>query len=329
MMKTKNFITGIFLIAVLTCTPCFATVLTMDVVRYTSYADLNPPTSIPDGSLFGECYFADQYTPLDGEWYFGGYGDYVDGPAQGAREWSNGYIAGPAAYHYGVGTEGYTPNTRVYFDSYYLWQVGRQVSATWPQVYKAPGFGDLPFGISSTQTPLNTVGVNFYTLPGIDGYETVGSTESDDLVLYDLDLAYWLIPGDANTVPVTVAVYAITLNGATDGSADYNYTKGAQLFTTTVALPKNMYRMSVPINLLVHNTSGPAVRLEVTCAPNGGNVGVSNIRFGEQAALPTDCTQQGAAAPAGDLDGDCKVNFKDFAKLAASWLSCNNPAGCP
>ncbi|MHC4372567.1 MAG: hypothetical protein ACYSO7_07455 [Planctomycetota bacterium] len=30
-----------------------------------------------------------------------------------------------------------------------------------------------------------------------------------------------------------------------------------------------------------------------------------------------------------DITGDCLVDFDDFAQLAASWLLCNDPAGCP
>ena len=28
-----------------------------------------------------------------------------------------------------------------------------------------------------------------------------------------------------------------------------------------------------------------------------------------------------------DLNGDCRVNFADFAELAANWIVCNTPGG--
>ena len=43
------------------------------------------------------------------------------------------------------------------------------------------------------------------------------------------------------------------------------------------------------------------------------------------------CGQPGSGFPGlkGDLNGDCKVDIKDFTLLGASWLSCDDPQGCP
>lgn len=58
---------------------------------------------------------------------------------------------------------------------------------------------------------------------------------------------------------------------------------------------------------------------------------VHTINFAKSASQVPTCEDIQAMGNAllMDFNGDCIVNFKDFAEFADKWLTCNDPAGCP
>ncbi|MDO8302813.1 MAG: hypothetical protein Q7T18_06205, partial [Sedimentisphaerales bacterium] len=57
---------------------------------------------------------------------------------------------------------------------------------------------------------------------------------------------------------------------------------------------------------------------------------LTNKYFGPKNHVPTACGDVNTNYLTGDFNSDCKVNFKDFAVMAQSWIKCTDPlnAGC-
>ena len=70
--------------------------------------------------------------------------------------------------------------------------------------------------------------------------------------------------------------------------------------------------------------------VEIILATNNDAGGARNEYYFDNARLSGGLSSEDlCAAMVADITGDCKVDFYDFAELAATWLGCNDPAGCP
>lgn len=132
------------------------------------------------------------------------------------------------------------------------------------------------------------------------------------------NLAGNIVPGIGDIIrdPYFVTDGAFNGNIWTDGDYHLKSTAGRWTGTTWV--------IDVADSSCI-DRGDPADAVGIEPNPNGGRIEIGAYGGTLQASksvsgiASTICTSR----PKADLDGDCKVNFKDFAELAGQWLDCN------
>jgi len=154
-----------------------------------------------------------------------------------------------------------------------------------------------------------------------------------------VNVAYpWLItPGSYDDIEITFQPRngkAVRLHSFDMGSYNggYNLAWNVKNSVGQVLTSGTVYvTTAAPSHVVIDsNTAISSAKLILTVytsfeGANAPNLAIDNIEFSEAALPPGQCGDESHPILLTDFNGDCQVNFEDFAILVLHWTECTNP----